>query len=142
MPAAPDPSDDLVAQLVRVSAEILGHYEASAARVGLSAQEAQLLFILGTNPVSMLGLTQSLRAPKSTMTSVMTRMERQGLVARRRSGADGRQVLSRATEEGVAASHRFERDLAGRVTPMLAALDDAERAELAELLTELLVRLP
>ncbi len=138
--AIPGP-DELVAQLIRVAEDILERYDASAAFVGLSAQEARLLFILGVKPANMLGLTQALRVPKSTMTGLVARMERQGLVTRDRDASDRRHLVTNPTELGTAVSHRFERDLADRVSSALDGFDGAERQELAELLTEVLVRI-
>ncbi len=133
--------DGLVAQLIRVADEILDRYDASAATVGLSAQEARLLFILGVRPVNMLGLTQALQVPKSTMTGLIARMERQRLVTRDRDADDRRHLVANPTELGTDVSHRFGRDLAGRVDAALAGLGDAEQQELAELLTEVLLRI-
>ncbi len=133
--------DELVTQLVRVAGDLLDRYDASAASVGLSAQAARLLFILGTQPVNMLGLTQALQVPKSTMTGLIARMERQGLVVRDRDADDRRHLVANPTELGTDVSHRFERDLAGRVTATLAGLDDAERREVAELVTAMLRRI-
>lgn len=136
--APPSARRDLVAQLRRVAGAVGEHYDASAAAVGLNARQARLLFVLAVKPVNMLGLTSALGLPKSTMTGLVTRMERAGLLERDAPASDRRSLIATPTERGVATSHEFEADLAGRVKALLAGLDAHEQHELAGLLTDLL----
>lgn len=133
--------DALVRQLIRASSTIGEHYQSSAAAVGLTVQEAQLLFILSVQPRNMLGLTSALRVPKSTMTGLMARMEAAGLTVRERDPRDRRRLVATPTERGDVLARRFERDLADRVSGVLARLDRAEQRDLAEALSDLLVRI-
>lgn len=139
MPVGPHSAPDaLVAQLIRASSTVGEHYHSSAAAVGLTVQEAQLLFILSVQPRNMLGLTSALRIPKSTMTGLMARMEMAGLVVRDRAEGDRRHLLATPTARGTALARQFERDLAARVSGALAGLDGPEQHELAALLSEVL----
>lgn len=131
-------ADALVGELIRATDAVGEHYRSSAAAVGLTVQEAQLLFILTVQPRNMLGLTSALRIPKSTMTGVMRRMENAGLIVRDRGAGDRRHLLATPTARGEAVARTFERDLAGRVSGVLGGLGDSERRDLAELLSEVL----
>ena len=131
----------LVQQLIRASSTIGEHYQSSAAAVGLSVQEAQLLFILSVQPRNMLGLTSALRVPKSTMTGLMARMEAAGLIVRERDPRDRRRLVATPTERGDVLARRFERDLADRVSGVLARLDRAEQRDLAAVLSGVLARI-
>ncbi|WP_375385177.1 MarR family winged helix-turn-helix transcriptional regulator [uncultured Microbacterium sp.] len=132
--------DGLITQLGRVAATVAAHYDASAAAVGLDSQQARLLFILVVKPVNMLGLTSSLNVPKSTMTGLVARMERSDLLERDPAAGDRRSLVATPTAAGRTRSREFERDLAGRVSALLAGLDQDEQHEVADLLSEVLTR--
>lgn len=137
--SATPPPPDAVSQLLAATTTVGEHYYAAAGGLGLTVQEARLLFVLASNPSTMLGLTAALRVPKSTMTGLITRMESAGLVERSRDPSDGRAMVATPTDRGRDVSARFARDLAERVGGVLAALDETERTELAGILSELLV---
>jgi DNA-binding MarR family transcriptional regulator len=127
-------------ELIRATTAVGEHYYASAAAVGLSVQEARLLFILSARPSNMLGLTSALGVPKSTMTGLVARMESAGLVVRAQDPADRRRLITEPTAKGRAAAATFARDLATRVSAVLSPLDASEQSELAVLLGEILQR--
>jgi DNA-binding MarR family transcriptional regulator len=131
-------SAGVAAELIRATTAVGEHYYASATAVGLSVQEARLLFILGLKPSNMLGLTSALNVPKSTMSGLITRMESTGLVVREPDPRDRRHLLAMPTREGTAVATAFARDLASRVTRVLSVLDAGEQAELADILSEVL----
>jgi DNA-binding MarR family transcriptional regulator len=137
--AASTPS--LSADLLRATTAVGEHYYASANSVGLSVQEARLLFILSLAPSNMLGLTAALNVPKSTMSGLIGRMESAGLVVRTQDPSDRRQLLAFPTPQGTAAANAFAKDLASRVAGVLSALDAAEQGDLAAILSEILVAL-
>lgn len=114
------------------------HYYASAESLGLSVQEARLLFILALRPSNMLGLTSALQVPKSTMTGLMSRMESAGLVVRAPDVDDRRHLVATPTKLGRRVAESFARDMADRVGDVIDALDRAEADELRDLLTEVL----
>jgi DNA-binding MarR family transcriptional regulator len=137
--AAPTPS--LSADLLRATTAVGEHYYASANSVGLSVQEARLLFILSLAPSNMLGLTAALNVPKSTMSGLVGRMELAGLVVRRPDPTDRRHLIASPTAQGTAAARAFADDLASRVSGVLSVLDAGEQRELAGILSEILVEL-
>ena len=128
----------VTAEVIRATATIGEHYYASAGAVGLSVQEARLLFILSLKPSNMLGLTSALNVPKSTMTGLIARMESGGLVLREPDPRDRRHLLATPTAKGTVVARAFARGLAGRVTGALSVLDATEQAELADILNEVL----
>jgi DNA-binding MarR family transcriptional regulator len=133
--------DPVADELLRATTAVGEHYYAAAAAIGLTVQEARLLFILGLEPTNMLGLTSALRVPKSTMTGLIARLESGGFITRERSAADHRQLVSTPTRKGRDAAARFARDLAASVDGVLSPLGPAEQRELAGILSELLAGL-
>jgi DNA-binding MarR family transcriptional regulator len=101
-------------------------------------QEARILYILSLRPDNMLGLTSALNVPKSTMSGLVARLESAGLVAREPDPRDRRHLIATPTPKGEAAALAFSRDLADRVSDVLSVLGADERAELADILNEIL----
>jgi DNA-binding MarR family transcriptional regulator len=132
-------SSPATAEVIRATTAVGEHYYASASAVGLSVQEARLLYILSLNPSNMLGLTSALNVPKSTMGGLVTRMESAGLVVRSPDPRDRRNLLATPTSRGTAVANAFASDLAARVSTVLSVLDVEERVELADILSEILV---
>ena len=126
-------------EVIRATTAVGEHYYAAASAVGLSVQEARLLYILSLNPSNMLGLTSALNVPKSTMSGLITRMESAGLVVRSPDPRDRRNLLATPTQRGTAVASAFASDLATRVSDALSVLDSEERVELADILSEILV---
>jgi DNA-binding MarR family transcriptional regulator len=65
-----------------------------------------------------------------TMTTLVKRLERTGLVERRPDAADGRAVLVAVTEEGLAALQRYRERRTAVLGARLDVLDAADRAAL------------
>jgi DNA-binding MarR family transcriptional regulator len=132
-------SSAATAEVIRASTAVGEHYYAAASAVGLSVQEARLLYILSLNPSNMLGLTSALSVPKSTMSGLIGRMESSGFVVRSPDPRDRRNLLATPTPRGTAVAATFAVDLAARVSAVLSVLDAEERVELADILSGVLV---
>jgi DNA-binding MarR family transcriptional regulator len=132
-------SSAATAEVIRASTAVGEQYYAAASAVGLSVQEARLLYILSLNPSNMLGLTSALNVPKSTMSGLIGRMESSGLVVRSPDPRDRRNLLATPTARGTAVAATFAGDLAARVSAALSVLDAEERADLADILSGVLV---
>jgi MarR family transcriptional regulator, lower aerobic nicotinate degradation pathway regulator len=132
-------SSPATAEVIRATTAVGEHYYAAASAVGLSVQEARLLYILSLNPSNMLGLTSALSVPKSTMSGLITRMESAGLVVRSPDPRDRRNLLATPTPLGTDVATAFARDLAARVSAVLSVLDSEERVELGGILSEVLL---
>jgi DNA-binding MarR family transcriptional regulator len=94
----------------------------------------------GVGDLSLSDLSDRIRAQNSTVTGIIDRMEREGLVVRARSTEDRRVVKIKLTEKG----SRIARDIP--VEPMeifraaLASLSGSEMRELTRILTKLAKR--
>jgi len=128
-------------EVLRATTAVGEQYYLAASAVGLTVQEARLLYILSLEPSNMLGLTAALKVPKSTMTGLVARLESGGLVLREQDPRDRRHLLTTPTATGRAAATAFAADLAGRMAIILSALDESERGELADILSEVLAGL-
>ena len=121
--------------LIRAATAVTEVYERVSSDLGLTMQQARLLFILHRQPTNMLGLGSALRLTKSTMTGVIARMESAGLVVRVPDEADRRNFVVTPTDHGAEVAEEFERRLRTEVRRMLQVLDPAERETLGALLT-------
>jgi MarR family transcriptional regulator, lower aerobic nicotinate degradation pathway regulator len=125
--------------LAQLSFVILGMLEVRAAEHDLSLAQTRLLGVLRDRVPTMNQLARLLGLDKSSVTGLVDRAERRGLVARLPSTADRRAVLVTLTDEGRSlvshASHRFETD----VWTMLNRLPPRDRDTLARLISRLLV---
>ncbi len=137
----PPPARELspVDGLAQLSFLVHGLLERRAAEHELSITQTRLLAILRDRTPTMNELARVLGLDKSSVTGLVDRAERRGLVARGPSAADRRAVLVALTDAGralvAAAAARFEEDVAALLDPLPAS----ERDELARLLTRLLV---
>ena len=126
--------------LVRVSAAVNDLYEISSQVVGLTPQQARVLFVLSGRPINMLGLGAALKLTKSTMTGVVDRLEAAGLLVREVDPADRRRFIVAPTPHGSAKALQFESDLRLRIVELLATLGETDQKHLAELLVGILAR--
>jgi DNA-binding MarR family transcriptional regulator len=125
--------------LAQLSFVIYGTLERRAAEHDLSIVQTRLLGVLRDRTPSMNELATLLVLDKSSITGLVDRAERRGLVARSSSTTDRRTVLVELTDAGrslvAQVSTRFEAD----VTAMLAFLPASERAALSGLVSRVLV---
>ena len=112
-----------------------------ARRVQLTGPQLTVVKILeGIGDISLSELSDKIRAQNSTVTGIIDRMEREGLVQRARSTEDRRVVHIRLTEKG----QKLARDIP--VEPMvifrnaLGSLSAQETRELLRILTKLAKR--
>jgi DNA-binding MarR family transcriptional regulator len=125
--------------LVQTSFLIQGTLERRATERGFSLIQTRLLAILRDREPTINELASLLGLDKSSVSGLVDRAQRRGLVARRRSSRDGRSVLVVLTEEGrrqvEAVADRFEADLVG----LLGVLEAGDRTTLTRLLTRVLI---
>jgi DNA-binding MarR family transcriptional regulator len=125
--------------LAQLSFLVLGTLERRAAEHDVSLVQTRLLGVLRDRRPTMQELAKLLGLDKSSVSGLVDRAERRGLVARVPSAADRRSVLVSLTDSGrrLAASvgARFEAD----VTALLEFLPAADRAKLAGLVSGMLV---
>jgi MarR family transcriptional regulator, lower aerobic nicotinate degradation pathway regulator len=138
---APATSGELsmVDALAQLSFLIQGTLERRASERDLSMIQTRLLGVLRDRTPTMNELARLLQLDKSSVTGLVDRAERRGLVRRAASKTDGRAVQVSLTDAGrshvgeVAAS--FEADVAA----ILASLPNSERNALSALVSRVLV---
>jgi DNA-binding MarR family transcriptional regulator len=125
--------------LAQLAFAIQGLLDRSAGEHRLSITQTRLLGVLRDREPTMQELTRLLGLDKSSVSGLVDRAERRGLVARIPSPSDGRVVLVRLTEAGRGhvgeVATRFEAD----VTALLAPLTRSDRDTLTRLVTGVLV---
>jgi MarR family transcriptional regulator, organic hydroperoxide resistance regulator len=127
----------VIADWQRTTHRLLAALDAELADLRLSPGEVNALAALAGGPLTARGLADATAQPPSTLTGVLDRLERRGLIARRPNPADRRSTLIAPTAQGRAAAHRVAAAFdalaariartAGeeRVRAVLAAIDDA-----------------
>jgi MarR family transcriptional regulator, lower aerobic nicotinate degradation pathway regulator len=125
--------------LAQLSFLVQGTLERRAAGHDISIVQTRLLGILRDRRPTMNELAKLLGLDKSSVTGLVDRAERRGLVARVPSEADRRSVLVSLTEQGRALTTSVSADFASDMTSLLALLPTADQAALSSLISRLLV---
>ncbi|MGI5161924.1 MarR family winged helix-turn-helix transcriptional regulator [Microbispora sp. CA-102843] len=123
-----------VAALVRSTFLVNAVYANSAREYGLTQQQGQLLCVLMAQPYGMSELGAMLGLAKSSLTGLVDRSERNGLVQRAPDPQDSRAVRVSLTRQGAKLADEFYTETCRRVEELAAGLAPAERDTLAALL--------
>ena len=130
---------DPVDGLAQLSFLVMGMLERRAAEHDLSVAATRLLGVLRDREPTMNELARLLDLDKSSVTGLVDRAERRGLVARVPSPADRRSVHVKLTADGrslvSAAAARFAADVGG----VLGRLPHRDRAALERIVSRLLI---
>lgn len=124
--------------LVQLSFLVQGVLADVASAHDVSLVQLRLFGILRDRTPGMLELATHLGLDKSSMTGLVARAEKRGLVRRRPSPHDGRGVLVSLTPEGRRVTDLGATEITRRVTDLCAALTPEEAAELRALASKLL----
>ena len=109
-----------------------------AREVGLTGPQLTVIKLLETfGDLSLSSLSERIRAQNSTVTGIIDRMEREGLVVRERSTADRRVVLIKLTDKGHELAASIEVEPMEMFRGALAALSAEEVAHLVSILGKL-----
>jgi DNA-binding MarR family transcriptional regulator len=127
---------DGLAQLSVVVQRLL---ERRAAEHDLSIIQSRLLGVLRDRKPTMQELAKLLGLDKSSVTGLVERAERRGLVARAASPADGRAVLVSLTRQGRSLIARASAESEADVSALLERLPKSDRRALSGLVSRLLV---
>ncbi|MER7403837.1 MarR family transcriptional regulator [Streptomyces sp. NPDC000070] len=125
----------VVAALVRAAFLVDGVYAEAGRAYGLTPQQGQLLCVLMPQPYGMGELGSMLGLAKSSLTGLVDRTVRRGLVRREADPRDGRAVRVGLTAEGAALAERFYAETCRRMEALPSGLNGAERERLAVLLS-------
>jgi MarR family transcriptional regulator, lower aerobic nicotinate degradation pathway regulator len=125
--------------LAQLSFVISGLLERRAAEHDLSLAATRLLGVLRDREPTMNELARLLDLDKSSVTGLVDRAERRGLVARAPSPADRRAVLVRLTDAGRGLMSEAAGLFTADVSAMLDRLTPRDQAALARIVSRLLV---
>jgi MarR family transcriptional regulator, lower aerobic nicotinate degradation pathway regulator len=125
--------------LAQLSFVILGMLEHRAAAHDLSIIQTRLLGVLRDRKPTMNELARLLGLDKSSVSGLVDRAERRGLVVRVPSAADRRAVLVSLTDDGRALVSQAAARFGADVLAMLDRLPPRDRAALSRLVSRLLV---
>ncbi|GAA3391942.1 MarR family winged helix-turn-helix transcriptional regulator [Cryptosporangium minutisporangium] len=103
------------------------------APLGLTAKHLRVLELAAAEPLSQQQLSLRCGVDRTTMVALVDDFERLGLAERRRDPADRRRYVVALTDAGRQALDAGRDAIARAEDELLAALDDAERAQLREL---------
>lgn len=124
--------DQIVETMIYLYTESRRLTKGMAREVGLTGPQLTVLKLLETfQDLSLSSLSERIRAQNSTVTGIIDRMEREGLVGRERSTSDRRVVYIKLTEKG----SKLAREI--RVEPLeifRSALISLSQADLRDLL--------
>jgi MarR family transcriptional regulator, organic hydroperoxide resistance regulator len=126
------------AALVRISVLVTERYELIGSELGVDSRAGRLLVAVHRRPETVGSLGARLRIPKSTMTSLLNRMLRAGLVVRETDAVDRRSATVSPTERGREVATLLEQRVRASVLELLGTLDRSQRAALAALLEEVI----
>ncbi|MDR8414413.1 MarR family transcriptional regulator [Nonomuraea sp. 3-1Str] len=129
----------VVAGLVRSTFLVNAVYAESAREYGLTSQQGQLLCVLMPQPYGMSELGAMLGLAKSSLTGLVDRTERNGLVERRPDPQDSRAVRVALTRRGDRLARDFYVETCRRVERLTEGLGAAERDTLAGLLARIVL---
>ena len=128
---------DLAGVLVRAAHEVQRIFTEVSREHDLTPQQAQLLCLLIDGPRGMSELSRELNLEKSSLTGLVDRAVRRGLVTRTAHSCDRRACLAQLTEEGTRFADDAHRGVVDRLESLAAHLHPAERRLIAEALSQL-----
>ncbi|WP_305783974.1 MarR family winged helix-turn-helix transcriptional regulator [Symbioplanes lichenis] len=130
---------DIVAALVRTSFLVDAVYTESAREYGITQQQGQLLCVLMPRAYAMGELSTTLRLAKSSLSGLVDRTERLGLVRREPDPRDTRGVLVGLTADGDRLARQFYDETCRRIAELPAGLAGGDRETLAGLLARVVL---
>lgn len=137
----PEPTDTpLIDALVRTSFATMAVLNKLAAEHDLSLTQLRVLAILRDRRITMSELTTYLGLDKSTVSGLVGRAEKRGLLQRAPSPRDGRGVDVFLAPAGTQLAERGGAEIARALAPMTGALTPGEARRLAALLERMLER--
>jgi DNA-binding MarR family transcriptional regulator len=133
-----DSTDALVDGLVRSAFQVMGVLTRIGAEHDLSLTQLRVLGIVRDRRPRMSDLAAFLGLDKSTLSGLIARAERRGLLTRGTSPEDKRAVVVLITDAGRDLTHRLYEEARDALAPATGRLDPERREQLAQLLEPLL----
>ncbi|GIE85703.1 MarR family winged helix-turn-helix transcriptional regulator [Actinoplanes regularis] len=135
---AEDSLDALIDALVRCTFQVTGVLTRIGGENDLSLTQLRVLGILRDRRPRVTDLAAYLGLDKSTMSGLIDRAERRGLLARDRNPHDGRAVDVFLTPAGQELTQRLDVEIRRALVPQLDRLQSEQREQLLGLLAPLL----
>ena len=108
--------------------------------LGLTPQQAHLLCVLLGGPLGMTELSRILSIERSSLTSMVDRLERRDLVARIANPTDRRACQNELTPDGKALAHEAHNAVVNRIETLTGDIPAADRRTLVSTLQTVLSR--
>jgi DNA-binding MarR family transcriptional regulator len=137
-PALDAAPEDLLGAMVQTSFVTMAILSKVGAEHDLSLTQLRVLAILRDRRLRMSALAGYLGLDKSTMTGLVDRAGRRGLVIRAPNASDGRAVDVLLSPDGAALAARLSEDVARLLAPRIDRLGSGDQRRLQKLLIELL----
>jgi DNA-binding MarR family transcriptional regulator len=137
-PSADTAQQELISALVRASFATTAVLSRVAAKHDLSLTQLRVLAILRDRRVRLSDLADYLGLDKSTISGLVDRAEKRGLLQRAPNPADGRATDVFLTAEGMQLADLGEGKIARSLSPMTGKLTRAETIRLTALLEHVL----
>jgi MarR family transcriptional regulator, organic hydroperoxide resistance regulator len=130
--------DSIVEMLIYLYTESRRLTKGMASEFGLTGPQLTILKLLESfEDLSLSTLSERIRAQNSTVTGIVDRMEREGLVRRERSKADRRVVHIRLSEKGAKLAREIQVEPMEIFRGALLGLSPTDLRELLRILTKL-----
>ncbi|MEU8222728.1 MarR family transcriptional regulator [Kribbella sp. NPDC048915] len=129
---------DLASVLVQTMHRLQDVHAETSRPLGLTPQQAHLLCVLLGGPLGMTELSRILSIERSSLTSMVDRLERRTLVARVPNPTDRRACQIELTPDGLALAHEAHDAVVKRINAMTADLPVATRRAIATALQSVL----
>jgi DNA-binding MarR family transcriptional regulator len=131
-------SEGLLDELVRASFVTMAVLNKIGAENDLSLTQLRVCGILRDRRPRMAALADYLGLEKSTMTGLVDRAEKRGILARAPSAEDGRASEVFLTREGATLVTRLYSEVQQALAPLIDRLDPSDQRKLQELLQRML----
>jgi DNA-binding MarR family transcriptional regulator len=128
---------DLVDELAQVAFAVIAVLTRVGAQHDLSLTQIRMLGILRDRQPGVTELAGHLGLEKSTVSGLVDRAIRRGLLVRDVDPADGRAVRVKLSAQGTDLAHRLEETVATLLSPLISGLNRTERRRLQDLLSRI-----
>lgn len=118
---------DLASALVQTMHRLQDLHAEISRPLGLTPQQAHLLCVLIAGPQGMTDLSRILSIERSSLTSMVDRLERRSLVARVPSPGDRRAFRIELTADGLSLAHEAHDAVVDRISVLTAGLPATTR---------------
>src|ERR1700722_2552107 len=138
VPAGEAVPADLQDNLARTSFTVIALLSGAPAEHDVSLTQMRMMAILRDRTPTMADLADFLGLERSSVSGLIDRAARRGLVQRTASRSDGRAVQVSLTPDGHRLAGQVTGEVAGLIAPMTSTLSGGEQKRLAQLLGKLL----